>query len=127
MNKLNNGKWNHQMATSAEVKKAVKEIKAMISKYHWEDKSVHPYSYSMNIMKLVESDGWKNYDQYTFSSKQQIISEINGLIHTLNIWEGLELEEKITLKLNNGTIKEVAKSIADDYISLGLAKTVIRI
>ena len=126
MTPLKNGKWNHQIATAEEVNKAVEEIKAIITKYHWEDNTVHPYSYTMNIMELVESDGWKNFKQYNFSSKQLIISEINGLIGILNQWEELELEEKITVKLitgkNIGTIKKVAKSIANDYVELGLAE-----
>lgn len=123
---LKNGKWNHQIATVEEVSAAIEEIRAMIAKYHWEDKTVHPYSYTMNIMELVESDGWKNFKQYTFSSKQLIISEINGLIGILNQWEELELEEKVTVKLivgkNTGTIKKVAKSIADEYVEIGLAE-----
>jgi len=126
MTSLKNGKWNHQIATTEEVNEAVKEIKAMITKYHWEDKAVHPYSYTMNIMELVESDGWKNFKQYTFSSKQLIISEINGLINILNRWEELELEEKITIKFivgkNVGAVKKVAKSIANEYAELNLAE-----
>lgn len=124
MTKLNNGKWNHQVASVEEVKEAVDQIKALISKYHWEDKRVYISSHSSNIMKLVESDGWNNFKSYTFSSKQLIIGEINIVIDYINIWESKELEEKVTVKMRNGEIKELAKSIADELIEIGLAENI---
>lgn len=125
MNKLRNGKWNHQMATAEEVKETVNEIKTLVVKYHWEDKKMFdPYGHCTTVGKFL-SNGFEDFEQYTFSSKQILISELNGFIeHCINSWEKLENEPKVTVKLTNGNVKSVPKSTVDDYIELGIATLV---
>ena len=125
MNKLRNGKWNHQIATAEEVKETVNEIKALVVKYHWEDKKMFdPYGHRTTVGKFL-SNGFEDFEQYTFSSKQILISELNGFIeHCINPWEKLENEPKVTVKLANGNVKSVPKNIVDEYIELGIATLV---
>lgn len=124
MEKLRNGKWSHQKASAEEVAQVVEEIKAMIAKYGWEERTVRPYSYSMTLKELVESDGWNNFKHYNASSRQLIISEINGVIEMLNIWEAQESEEKVTVRLINGNEITYPKSVADELIEIGMAEAV---
>lgn len=117
MTTLRNGKWNHQIATNEEVNQVIQEIENMINKYNWKERTLSPYSHRTNIMELVK--GWKLFSKCTFSSKQIIISEINGAIEILNAWEKYELEEKVKVILPNGKEKEIGISLLEDYLELG--------
>lgn len=121
MEKLRNGRFKYQMATADEVKKTVNEIKMILAKYGWGEKTVMPYGYGIKLDNLVEN--WKDFERCTIDSQQIIISEINGTIdHVLNKWLKLEEEPKITVQLINGKTAKVAESIARQYEEMGLTR-----
>ena len=120
MNTLKNGRFKEYMATTEEVIKTVKEIKALVTKYHWEDKKFFgPYGEKTTVGEFINNDGFKNFNQYSFSSKGILISELNGFIeYCINPWEKLENEPKIAVKnLRTGIVKEYPKSIAEEIVA----------
>lgn len=88
MEKLRNGKWREDMATTKEFNDTVSEIRAIVTKYNWQDEVVRLYSTVDRLGDLINSDGWRNFHMYTTSSKRILISEVNGLIDILNYWVG---------------------------------------
>ena len=124
--KLRTGKWNNQLATAEEMQAKVVEVKEYVDRYDWGDKVIHPYSFGVKIDEFL---GWfTDYAKCTHSSKQLHLSEMNGFIEIINKWIKLEEEPKIKIRLlqgnKAGTIKEVAESIASDYIEIGFAEAV---
>lgn len=122
MEKLKNGRY--QIASAEEVIKAVEEIEGYIEKYGWQDKVVKPYSTWIKLPEFIKP--FKDYERYTYSSKEVMLSELNGLIeYYINPWLKREAEPKITVKLiTNGKIKTVPKSIAESYFEMELAEPV---
>lgn len=122
MEKLKNGRY--QIASAEEVIKAVEEIEGYIEKYGWQDKVVKPYNAWIKLPEFIKP--FKDYERYTYSSKEVMLSELNGLIeYYINPWLKREAEPKITVKLiTNGKIKTVPKSIAESYFEMELAEPV---
>ena len=119
MEKLINTKW--QIAAAEDVKKTLEEIRELVISHGWEQRKVYPYSFPINIIDMIDS--YKDYDNFTFMSKEIALSEINGLIeHCINPW--LEYEKKpkvkITLKKDNKQI-EVTEKVAEMLIEAGAA------
>ena len=126
MEKLRNGKWASDKATAEEMKKAVAELRGYVQQYGWEDKMVYPYGFGINIVEFL--DGFADYERCTPASKSIKIQEINGLIEIINAWVKLEQEEKVTIRLLKGNkagqVKEIAASLAEDYVDCGLAELI---
>lgn len=124
MDKLRNDKWHK--ATAAEVIKATEEIERYIEKYGWQERTVAPYGWSIKVTELIKP--YKDYDLCSYSSKALILSELNGLIHIINGWLEYEAEPKVTIRRlsgrNAGKVVEVAKTLAEDLIEIGLAEAV---
>ena len=119
MVELLNTKW--EIAAAEDVKKTLDEIKELIAKYKWENMNVYPYSYPINIVKFVNS--FEDYDNFTYSSKQIALDEINGLIkHCVNPW--LEYENKPKVKVwlkKEQKFLETTEEMAETIIESGLA------
>lgn len=128
MEKLRNGKWKTDIATKEEFNNAVAEIRAIVAKYNWQDKIIHPYAFATKIGDFINGDGWTNFHQYTFSSKQILIDEVNGLIDILNHWVELEEEEKIAVRIiggnKDGQIEKLPKSFVAQFLECGMMELV---
>lgn len=124
--KLRAGKWNHQMATAEEVAEKVTEMTAIVEKYGFGDREIHPYSFAIKVEDFLK--GCKDYHRCTAGSRHQMLAEINGFIPILNHWIEQEEEPKVKIRLLHGnkagTIKEVGKSLAEDYVDGDLAEYV---
>lgn len=123
---LRAGKWNHQMATVEEVAAKVEEIRALIDKYGWLNRNVHPYGYPINIQTFMVN--FRHYREYTPSSKHIMLAEINGLIKIINEWIKQEEAPKVTIRFltgkHKGETKEIPEEWVEDYIDCGLAERV---
>ena len=117
MDKLRNGRWAHQRATSEEVYATLEEIKTAVKTYGWEDEKLTPYGYGIKISELIKS--WEGFKQCTAMSKEIIIAEMNGSIEILNHWLALKAEPQITVKLINGKTTTVAESTARELKAIG--------
>lgn len=124
--KLRAGKWNHQMATAEEVAQKVEEMRAMVEKYGFGDYPCNPYSFNVKTSEFL---GWfEDYGRCTAGSRHQMLAEINGFIPILNHWIEQKEEPQVKIRLlrgnKAGTIKEVGKSLAEDYVDGDLAEYV---
>lgn len=124
--KLRAGKWNHQMATAEEVAEKVTEMTAIVEKYGFGDREIHPYFFAIKVEDFLK--GCKDYHRCTAGSRHQMLAEINGFITILNEWTKIEEEPKVKIRLIKGNragqIREIAKSIAEDYVDGDLAEYV---
>lgn len=116
MEKVRIGKWAEDIATAEEFESAVAEIKAKIEQYGWADRIVHPYGCAERVGDMVNT--WEGYVDFTLSSKQIMVKELNGLIDILNKWEEQENEPKAMIQVN-GKVKEIPQSFIEDYMLLG--------
>ena len=123
MEKLRNGNFVHQIATADEVKAFVDEAERMIEKYGWQDRTMMPFSWADNVMKLI---GYvKDYERCSFGSKQYLITLANGMIDVLMAWEKQELAPKIAVRIvKTGVIKEMEIDFAKELIDLEVAVAV---
>lgn len=121
MKTLRNGKWNTDVATAAEVAETLAELEAVIEKYGWQNRTLHIYSFSEKLVDLVER--WKDFSQCTFSSKQILISEINGAVEILTEWVKTAEEPKVKV-LSNGRVMVLPQSVAEFAISCGAAELI---
>lgn len=94
----------------ADVDEFIKIAENMITKYGWQEKTVHPYSFSMKVTKII--DDLKDYDRCTKGSKEYLISLANGLAPILNSWEEYENAEKITVRVKKSG--KIAQILAED-------------
>lgn len=117
--KMKNGKWENAIVTPEAFDRKVDEISEVIDRFGFNDRKVCMYSTWETVDKLLE--GWKDYEQCTFSSKKVLISEVNGFIKIMNAWIEYEQEPKVNVRFENGNIKAVAESTAKDYVKCGLA------
>lgn len=124
--KLRTGKWSSDLATAEEMAAKVEEIRRLVSKYGFINRSVHPYGYAIGIDKFLA--GFKDYSRCTHSSKQIMLAEINGFIPILNHWIDVEEQPKVIVRFitgkHKGEIKEIPESYVRDYIDCGLAERV---
>lgn len=111
----------YEVAAAEDVKKTLDEIKELIAKYKWENMKVYPYSYPINIVDFVNS--FDEYDNFTYSSKQIALDEINGLIeHCVNPWLDYENKPKVKVWLKKEKkYMETTEEMADILIEDGLA------
>jgi len=111
MIKLINTKW--EIAAAEDVKKTLEEIRELVKAHKWENRKVYPYNFPINIVKFL--DQFESYDNFTYSSKQVALSEINGLIeHCVNPWLEYEAKPKVKVKTKSGQIFEVTKEVYED-------------
>lgn len=120
MDKLKNGRWSHQRATSEDVYKTLDEMKAAVNTYGWENETLSPYGYGIKISELIKS--WEGFKQCTPSSKSIIIAEMNGAIDILNHWLALKAEPQVTVILLGGNQVTVAESTARELEAIGAIK-----
>ena len=110
--------------TRDEFKTKAKEVIETCNKYGFVKNKIMPYSFVMTVEELIKN--WKDYDQCTYSSKEIMQDELLGFLPLLEHWVALENEPKVRIKLTNGVIKDVPKSVAEDFIEMNIA-TVIAI
>jgi len=119
MDKLINKKF--EIAAAEDVKKTLAEIRALVEEHKWENRKVYPYSYPVNIIDFL--DQYRDYDNFTYMSKQLALDEINGLIeHCVNPW--LEYENKPKVKIwlkKEEKFLETTNEMAEILIEAGLA------
>ena len=108
--------------THEEFKTKAKEVIDTCNKYGFMDKTIMPYSFKMTVGELVRN--WKDYDHCTWSSKELMQDELIGFLPILENWVNLENEPKVTVRLKNGVVKTVAKSVAEDLVDFGIATIV---
>lgn len=109
------------LATPGEVAAAVKEIEGYMVEYGWQKKRIMPYGYGVEFGEFIKH--FADYEKYTTDSKVLLLDEINGLIeHCVNPWLKVEREPKVRIRFENGKEKEVAASIAADYVEFGIAE-----
>lgn len=95
------------------------EARQISDKYGFGTWKVAPYSYWLPVDEMF---GWfKDYDNCTRGSKNQMYLELKGLLDTLKEWErqALLLKVKIVCK---GQAVEVSSEFAQDLIDNGLAE-----
>lgn len=123
---LRTGKWASDLATPEEMAAKVEEIKILVAKYGFLNRTVHPYGYGIGIDKFLA--GFKDYGRCTHDSKQIFLAEINGFIPILNHWIEVEEQPKVVVRFLKGNkagqIKEIPESYVEDYIEIGLAEIV---
>lgn len=115
-------------STVAEVKGVVAEITKICDQYDFWDREVRPYSWKMTVRELVESKGWRDYEQYTKSSKSILRQEINGFADILEHWVAYENEPMVKIHYLAGTkvgqTEEVHESLAELFIMTQMAELV---
>lgn len=114
MQKLSKG------ATAEEFKAVVDEINACIVKYGWAGKKIYPYGRAEDLVEFMKH--FEHYKEYTRSSKSLMVSELNGLVKIVEVWIKRENEPKVAVKLRNGKVKEVAKSVAEELVACECAQ-----
>jgi alkylated DNA repair dioxygenase AlkB len=112
----------------AEVKGVVAEIHQICEQYDFWNREVHPYSFKMIVRELVESNGWRDYEHYTSSSKSIIRQEINGFANILEHWVEYENEPMIKIHYLTGKkvgqTEEVHESLAEIFVQTQMAELV---
>lgn len=84
----------------------VEQAEQMVNKYGWENREVHPWRYPMKVTEILQE--CKDYDQYTYNSKEMLVDLINGLVPILNAWEEYELVPKIEVRsLRTGKVYKI--------------------
>lgn len=123
---LRTGKWSNQLATAEEVAEKVAEVREIVNRYGWMDRSVHPYGFAIKMEDFLA--GFDDYRRCTHYSKQISLKEMNGFIEILNAWIKEAEAPKVTVRLlkgkHQGEIKEIPESYLEDYIDLGMAERV---
>ena len=95
----------------------ISEAERMIKEYGWEDKSVHPWSYPVKIVEII--DDIKDYDHCSKGSQDYLVTLANGLGEILNEWERREKLPKVRIKcLKDGKIKELPDEDAELFLSM---------
>lgn len=108
LNKVVNSKTAHEF---------VEEARAMVKKYKWEEKTVHPWeNVSVKVTEII--DQVADYDNGSYDSKLYLQDYANGLVNILNKWEEFENEPKVKI-MYNGEIFTVTESIAEDLVKEG--------
>ena len=108
------------MATPDEVAKAVEEIRGYIAQYVWSNRRITPYGYGIELSKFMEH--FDDFEEYTRDSQVLMLDELNGLIEIcINKWLEKELEPKVSVRMANGKVRELAQSTANDFVEMGLA------
>lgn len=115
-------------STVAEVKGVVAEIRQICDQYDFWDREVRPYSWKMTVRELVESNGWRDYEHYTSSSKSLLRQEINGFADILEHWVAYQNEPMVKIHYLVGTkvglTEEVHESLAELFIMTQMAELV---
>lgn len=111
-----------------DVKRTVAEIHQICDQYDFWDRECSPYSFKMTVRELVESNGWRDYEHYTESSKSIIRSEINGFMEILKHWVAYENEPMVKIHYLAGTkvgqTEDVHESLAELFIMTQMAELV---
>ena len=95
------------------------EAKQISDKYGFGAWKVAPYSYWLPVNEMF---GWfKDYDNCTSGSKNQMYLELKGLLDTLKEWERQTLLPKVKI-ICKGQVIEVSNEFAQDLIDNGLAE-----
>lgn len=123
---LKTGKWASDLATADEMAAKVEEIRVIVAKYGFINRTVHPYGYAIGIDKFLA--GFADYGRCTHSSKQIFLAEINGFIPILNEWIKTEEQPKVIVRFltgkHKGELKEIPESYVEDYVDIGLAEVI---
>lgn len=97
---------------------------ATCDKYNFWDRTVMPYGFKITVRDFLEP--MKDYEHYTYSSKQVMQSELEGFEEILEAWVKVEKEPIIAIRLlegkMKGQIKQYHKSTADFFIETGVAE-----
>ena len=95
------------------------EARQISDKYGFGAWKVAPYSYWLPVDEMF---GWfKDYDNCTSGSKNQMYLELKGLLDTLREWERQTLLPKVKI-ICKGQVIEVSNEFAQDLIDNGLAE-----
>lgn len=95
------------------------EARQISDKYGFGAWKVAPYSYWLPVNEMF---GWfKDYDNCTSGSKNQMYLELKGLLDTLKEWERQTLLPKVKI-ICKGQVIEVSNEFAQDLIDNGLAE-----
>ena len=95
------------------------EARQISDKYGFGAWKVAPYSYWLPVNEMF---GWfKDYDNCTSGSKNQMYLELKGLLDTLKEWERQTLLPKVKI-ICKGQVVEVSDEFAQDLIDNGLAE-----
>lgn len=112
--------------TRDEFKTKAKEVIDTCNKYGFMKNKIMPYSFVMTVETFVKN--WKDYDRCTWSSKEIMQDELLGFLPILEHWVKVENEPIIKIRLLEGEhareIRECHKSIAQDFIEMGVAELV---
>lgn len=123
---LRTGKWANQLATAEEVAEKVAEVRELVNRYGFTDRTIHPYGFAIKMDDFLA--GFEDYRRCTHSSKQISIAEMNGFIEILNVWIKDAEAPKVAVRLlqgrHKGEVKEIPESYLEDYIDCGLAEKV---
>ena len=95
------------------------EARQISTKYGFGAWKVAPYSYWLPVDEML---GWfKDYDNCTRGSKNQMYLELKGLLDILKEWERQTLLPKVKI-ICKGKVVEVSSEFAHDLIDNGLAE-----
>lgn len=95
------------------------EARQISDKYGFGTWKVAPYSYWLPVNEMF---GWfKDYDNCTRGSKNQMYLELKGLLDILKEWERQALLPKVKI-ICKGQVVEVSDEFAQDLIDNGLAE-----
>lgn len=95
------------------------EARQISDKYGFGAWKVAPYSYWLPVDEMF---GWfKDYDNCTSGSKNQMYLELKGLLDTLKEWERQTLLPKVKI-ICKGQVIEVSNEFAQDLIDNDIAE-----
>lgn len=98
------------------------DARQISDKYGFGTRKVAPYSYWLPVDEMF---GWfKDYDNCTAGSKNQMYLELKGLLDILREWERQELAPKVKI-ICGGRVAEVSEELARDLINDGIAELYI--
>ena len=99
------------MVTFTNFEEKANEVIATCERYGFMEKKVMPYGFCQTVREFTRN--WKDFRQFTETSKAIMCDELRGFLPILEAWVKLEDEPKVMVYLTNkGITKVYPKSIA---------------
>jgi hypothetical protein len=107
-------KSGYRIPTDEEFIRWSDDAAALVQKYKWENKTVRPWSYPIEIIRLISDI--RTAPQCTYGSKVELYLLAEGLTRILNRWEDTELNGVTLKNLKTGETFKIDKELADEMV-----------
>ncbi len=84
---------------------------ALVHKYGWEDRNVYPWSYPINVLKLISEVS--DAPHCTYGSKVELYQLAKGLTRIFNSWENTEVNGMTLKNLRTGKIFKIDREMGE--------------